>query len=400
MSAALDPRRERRMVWVLAGIQFVNILDFVLMMPLGPQLMRLFDLTPREFGLLVSAYMFAAAAAGIAASAFIDRFDRKKVLLALFGGFAAALLGTAAAPGYPALLAAHALGGVFGGVLGMQVHAYIGDTIPEGRRGAATGLVMSAFAVSSVAGIPIGLVLADLAGWRAPFALLAAGAAALALLAARVLPPLAGHLHGRRAEHFLATLARVIADPNHRRAFLLIAALMLAAFSIVPQLAPYYVRNVRVAESDLALLWFVSGLVTFFTTRWIGRQVDLHGKQRMFRAVALASTVPILITTYLPPVPLAVAVLASVLFMSISSGRFVPAMALVNAAAAPGARGSFLSLSGAVQQASAGLASLLSGLVIGQNAAGELTRYGWMGWFAGAMTLAPVWLSRRGRSVS
>src|SRR3990170_1949453 len=131
MSAALEPRRERRMVWVLAGIQFVNILDFVLMMPLGPQLMRLFDLTPREFGLLVSAYMF----------------------------------GAAAAPGYPALLAAHALGGVFGGVLGMQVHAYIGDTIPEGRRGAATGLVMSAFAVSSVAGIPIGLVLADLAGW-------------------------------------------------------------------------------------------------------------------------------------------------------------------------------------------------------------------------------------------
>src|SRR3990172_6366331 len=387
MSAALDPRRERRMVWVLAGIQFVNILDFVLMMPLGPQLMRLFDLTPREFGLLVSAYMFAAAAAGIAASAFIDRFDRKKVLLALFGGFA------------PALLAAHALGGVFGGVLGMQVHAYIGDTIPEGRRGAATGLVMSAFAVSSVAGLPIGLVLADLAGWRAPFALLAAGAAALAMLAARVLPPLAGHLHGRRAEHFLATLARVIADPNHRRAFLLIAALMLAAFSIVPQLAPYYVRNVRVAESDLALLWFVSGLVTFFTTRWIGRQVDLHGKQRMFRAVALASTVPILITTYLPPVPLAVAVLASVLFMSISSGRFVPAMALVNAAAAPGARGSFLSLSGAVQQASAGLASLLSGLVIGQNAAGELTRYGWMGWFAVAMTLAAVWLARRVRSV-
>src|SRR3990167_5876691 len=299
MSAALEPRRERRMVWVLAAIQFVNILDFVLMMPLGPQLMRLFDLTPREFGLLVSAYMFAAAAAGIAASAFIDSFDRKKVLLALFGGF-------------PALLAAHALGGVFGGVLGMQVHAYIGDTIPEGRRGAATGLVMSAFAVSSVAGIPIGLVLADLAGWRARFALPAAGAAALALLAARVLPPLAGHLHGRRAEHFLATLARVIADPNHRRAFLLIAALMLAAFSIVPQLAPYYVRNVRVAESDLALLWFVSGLVTFFTTRWIGRQVDLHGKQRMFRAVALASTVPILITTYLPPVPLAVAVLASV----------------------------------------------------------------------------------------
>ena len=38
----------------------MQILDFVLMMPLGPQLMRLFALTPREFGVLVSVYMFAA----------------------------------------------------------------------------------------------------------------------------------------------------------------------------------------------------------------------------------------------------------------------------------------------------------------------------------------------------
>src|SRR3989304_5412808 len=114
MSAALEPRRERRMVWVLAGIQFVNILDFVLMMPLGPQLMRLFDLTPREFGLLVSAYMFAAPAAG-----------------------AAARPGPGAAPGSPALLAAPALGGVFGGVLAPRGHPYRGDPIPEGRRGAA-----------------------------------------------------------------------------------------------------------------------------------------------------------------------------------------------------------------------------------------------------------------------
>ena len=70
MTPALSAERERRMVWVLAGIQFMHILDFVLMMPLGPQLMRLFALTPRDFGLLVSVYMFAAAVSGVAASAF------------------------------------------------------------------------------------------------------------------------------------------------------------------------------------------------------------------------------------------------------------------------------------------------------------------------------------------
>ncbi len=46
MTVTLPPDRERQIVWVLAAIQFMQILDFVLMMPLGPQLMRLFTLTP------------------------------------------------------------------------------------------------------------------------------------------------------------------------------------------------------------------------------------------------------------------------------------------------------------------------------------------------------------------
>jgi len=104
MTPALSAERERRMVWVLAGIQFMHILDFVLMMPLGPQLMRLFALTPRDFGILVSVYMFAAAVSGVAASAFADRFDRRTLLLALLLGFVAALVATAAAPSFGALI--------------------------------------------------------------------------------------------------------------------------------------------------------------------------------------------------------------------------------------------------------------------------------------------------------
>jgi len=78
----------------------------------------------------------------------------------------------------------------------------------------------------------------------------------------------------------------------------------------------------------------------------------------------------------------------------------VPVMAMVNAAAQPRLRGSFLSVSGAVQQASAGCASFIGGLIIGYGPAGELTRYGWVGWFAVGMTLAAVAVARRVRSVS
>ncbi len=399
-SAALEAGRERRMIWVLAGIQFVHILDFVLMMPLGPQLMRLFALSAADFGLLVSVYMFVAAAAGVAASAFMDRFDRRKVVCALLAGFVVAVAATAAAQSYAMLVVAHALAGGFGGVLGMQLHAFVGDTIPDGRRGSVTGILMSAFAVASVAGVPIGLVLADYGSWRAPFAGLALVSAVLLVVALRVLPPVTAHMEAGASERVLARLGRVLANGNHLRAFLLVAMLMFAGFSVIPYLAPYMVQNVGLKESQLAILYFFGGAATLFSARWIGRQVDLHGKQRVFRAVAIASTLPILISTHLPPVSLTVATLVSVLFMTIVSGRFVPLMALVNAAAEPGQRGSFLSLSGAVQQACAGLGSLVAGLIIGHGVAGELTRYGWVGWLAVVLTLAAVLWAPRVRSVS
>jgi len=400
MTVTLTPERERKIVWVLAAIQFMHILDFVLMMPLGPQLMRLFTLTPRDFGLLVSVYMFAAAVSGVAASAFADRFDRRTLLLGLLLGFVAALAATAAAPSFATLIIAHAGAGAFGGVLGMQVHAYLGDTIPDARRGKATGIIMSAFAVASVVGVPIGLLLADAASWRAPFAALAIAALVLFVVAARVLPPIRAHIEVGRAERVLATYGRVLSEVNHRRAFLLIAFTTFASFSIVPYIAPYMVRNVGIAESHIALMYLVGGVTTFFTSRWIGRQVDLRGKQRVFRWVAFASLAPIIAMTHLPPTPLWVAVLVGALFMSLVSGRFVPTMAMMNAAAAPGLRGSFLSLSGAVQQTAAGCASLAAGLIIGRGPAGELTHYGWIGISGALFTLAAIAWAARVRALS
>src|SRR5678815_331585 len=81
------PAREIVLLATLAGIQFTNILDFMILMPLAPQLMRLFEIDPRHFGLLVSAYTFAAAASGFVAAFWIDRFGRKRALLTMYAGF-------------------------------------------------------------------------------------------------------------------------------------------------------------------------------------------------------------------------------------------------------------------------------------------------------------------------
>ena len=188
------PAREWSILAILVGVHFIHIMDFMIMMPLGPQFMRLFEITPPQFGFLVSIYTFSAGLCGFFAAFVIDRFDRKTVLIVLCGGFAAATLLCALAPNYPMLLAARAVAGAFGGMMGAVVFSIIGDIIPEYRRGAATGTVMSAFSLAAVLGLPIGLFLANLSDWRAPFFFLTVLGVLIIAAAWRALPPLRGHL--------------------------------------------------------------------------------------------------------------------------------------------------------------------------------------------------------------
>ena len=158
----------------LAAVQFTHVVDFMIMMPLGPQFMRLFAIGPQQFGLMVSAYTFAAAASGFVAAFWIDRFDRRRALLGLYAGFIVATALCGIAPDYPLLLAARIVAGTFGGVLGGLTFAIVADLVPYARRATATAVVAAAFSLAAVAGVPLSLWIAAHFSWRAPFLALAA----------------------------------------------------------------------------------------------------------------------------------------------------------------------------------------------------------------------------------
>ena len=96
-----------------------------------------------------------------------------------------------------------------------------------------------------------------------------------------------------------------------------------------------------------------------------GKLADRFGKLRIFRIMALLTVVPILVLTHLPPAPLYVAIITTTVFMVTTSGRMVPAQALITASAAPRYRGSFMSVTASVQQMASGLASVIGGLILG-----------------------------------
>lgn len=378
--------REGPLLAVLATIQFTTMLDFLIMMPLGPQYMRVFSITPAQFGTIVSAYAICAGVAGLVSGTFLDRFDRKRALLVLYAGFGLATLFCALAPGYVALTAARGLAGAFGGVTNATILAIIGDVIPAQRRGRAMGLVMSSFSLASVLGVPIGLSLATAFSWHAPFFLLA-GASVPVWIASAMLAPNIRPAGKREEVSPVRHLANIILNANHLKAFAFIGAVTLTAFLVVPYISPYMVFNAGLTEQQLPYIYLVGGLFTIFSMNIIGRMSDRFGKRRMFTIMVLFAIGATLLLTHLPRVSTTTAIATTTLFMVCMSGRFVPAMALLTTAVSQRFRGGFMGVSSAMQHLASGLGSFFSGLLLKQTATGGLKGYGTVGWIAAGVAL-------------
>ncbi len=387
---------------MLAGIQFTHILDFMVMMPLGPVLMEELAIDAHQFGLLVSSYTFTAALAGMAMALVADRFERKRLLLVVFALFGLATLACALAGDYVTLLAARGLAGAFGGVMGALVQTMVGDLVPFERRGRASGIIMSAFSLSTVAGVPLSLWIANLLGWRAAFLAIAVFVLLLLLPAWRLLPTLRGHLpaaaDAAECAHPLAAMGAVLRDANHLRAYLFMGLAIFSGFTVIPYITIYVTANVGIAQADIPLIYLAGGCATFFTARWIGRRTDLWGKARAYRRVALFSLLPLFVLTHLPPVPLWALLVCTTVFFILVPGRMVPVMAIVTSAAQPHLRGTFLAINASVQNLCSGLAAYLGGLLIALDA-GKVVGYGTVGWLAMGMTVAAMCFVSRVRHV-
>lgn len=391
----LNPVQEKSLLRSLSGIQFSNILDVMIIMPLAPMLMRTFNLTAVQFGLLVSAYTFMAAVTSLLAAMVIDRFDRRRVMLGVFAAFIIATALCAAAPSYNLLLLARGLAGMFGGVLGSLVHVYIADCIPYERRGQATGKVTAAFSVAVVLGVPVSLLLVNHLpgiGWRAPFILVALVGLVIWWMAHKAIPSIPTRITDQRWSQTLVPMKQVLAHHNHWRAFAFMLLLIMGGFTVIPYIVLYSTLNLGFPETLLPLLYLVGGLFTFFSSQWFGRLSDKHGKARMFRVIAVLAMLPILAITHVTNIPWWGVLCITTPFFIFVSGRFVPGMAIITSAGVPHLRGTFMSVNSAVQSAGSSIATLVAGFIITINPQGLIEHYNIVGYVACSAILATLWL--------
>lgn len=387
-------RKERWYVVILAAIQIAHILDFVIIMPLGPKFMRVFNISPVEFSTLVSAYTFSAGIVGFIAALYADHFDRKKFLLFNFAGFIVGTFMCAVAQGFTSLLVARIIAGAFGGVLNASVLSLVADLIPFQRRGNAMGVVMSAFSISSILGIPTGLYIANLFDWHAAFYFICLIGVTFWVLSLIILPSVKVRTEAKSFKDNLLNFKSILLQKDYLQSFSLTSVLGFGVFMIIPFISPYLVKNINFHEDQLPLLYLIGGLCTIVSARVIGKLCDKIGSFKVFRVVAIISVFPIFFLTNLPAgTPVWFALVVTTVFTMFGSGRFIPAMTIVSAVVKPDDRGTFMSLENAARQLSSGASSQIAGLIIGSTAAGALTNYNIVGYVGILTTLSAIYIA-------
>lgn len=384
----------KRVVWLAAALQFVYILDFMLVLPLGADLSRALGFPAQRLAWLTAAYSAASVLAGVAALRWLDRYSRKRALLCAFGLLALATLSASFASSLTGLMLARAFTGLCGGpAIALAMAMVVDATAPE-QRGRAFGKVMLGFSLAAVLGVPAALELAHLGDWRTPFQVLA-GVAAGVWLAAALLLPAQSAPSARQALSLGALLSR----PAVRSACLVQVLNQLSAFLVLPHFAAYFLLNLGFPRERLSVLYALGGVTALVAANLLGRLADRAGP---VAAVALA-TVGIW-AGLLPFLELGVvgqgAALAAlfVAFMAGNAGRNVSVAAALSKVPGPHERGAFMALQGLVQDGAIALGAVGGWLLLSSDADGRMQGMPLLA--MGAMLLAlavPAVLARHGR---
>lgn len=392
--------KERMILIILASLNFTHILDFMIMMPLGNYLMPHFHISAQFFSWIVASYPITACLSGLIAAFYVDQFDRKRVLLFAYAGFLIGTLCCGIAPDQYLLMAARIITGFFGGLIGAQVLSIIADTFPYEKRGRAMGTIFMAFSVASVFGVPFSLYLANLYSWHAPFIFIAILGVPVIALIIKYLPPMQSHIEERveNSGRYKPDIRKILSEMFNNRsqliALLLSGFLMMGHFLIIPFINPYMEFNMGFSRQSTPMIYMVGGVCALISSSIIGRLADKYGKFRLFAICLMMSVIPIFFITNMPPIPFYAVLSIFGFWFTFSTGRNIPAQAMISAVVNPSQRGQFMSFNSSFQQLFTGFASVIAGLIVMQDDRGRIIHYSWVGYLSVAIVFGTLFLGK------
>ncbi|MFN5705457.1 MAG: MFS transporter [bacterium] len=397
-TSALDKKfskYERFVIVILALTVFTVVLDFMVLAPLGAQLLRIMNISPAQFGLVVSAYAFSAGASGLLAAGFADRYDRKKLLLFFYSGFIVGTLLCGLANTYNLLLFARIFTGIFGGVISSISFAIITDIFIVEKRGRVMGFVQMSFGVSQVLGIPIGLYLAHQFDWHAPFIAIVILSVIIFLVILKWLKPVDAHLKVQSDKNAFVHMYHTITNKQYLLGFTAMALISIGGFLIMPLSSAYLVNNIKITDAQLPILFMFTGVFSLITGPLVGRWSDQFGKLTLFLIGSILTVVMVFIYTNMPVWPLYLVTIINILLFIGVSSRMISGSALITQLPELKDRGAFMGVNSSLQQISGGIGSVIAGLIVVQNTDGTLIHFDYVGYLTILMLCICMYLMYR-----
>ncbi len=379
---------------LLALVNFTNIMDVMIMMPLADLFIEEFLITPGEFSLLLSSYGIAAFFSSLCGVFLLDKFERRNALIFIYSGFVIGTFLCGLAPNYMSLLVIRFITGLFGGIIGALALSIISDVYLFKERGQAIGTLMAAFSAAAALGVPAGFYLATEFGWRSPFFIIAGFGVFVFLGILKRFPKMVIKHEDQVDYRPYELLQKIFGNKNIRNALLLGVVLVFGHFLTIPFITPYMTRNVGFELKEITYIYLIGGLLTVFTAPLIGKLSDKYGVIPVFFIVMVLSFVPVIWLTNMGPATIPMALIVTTLFFVLGSGRMLPPQSLITSAVGPDLRGSFMSLKSAFQQLGIAGAAAVGGFMVAFDKEEKVVGYEWVGYLSviiciGALIVTP-----------
>ena len=330
--------------------------------PILPQIGDDLGIADAALGTLVSVYSLMVGIFAILSGPVSDRIGRRRILLIGCGTMTVALMLHTLVSDYASFLAVRVFAGMAGGILRGAAVSYIGDYFPYERRGWATGWVMSGSALGQIAGIPIGIVLADQWGFKAPFYIFAVTmAATILLLFFRVQqPPGKQSLEQLTVGKAAADYAAMLRRPEVAWAAVAYFVMFLGVSIFTVYLPTWLERDLGISGNELALMFAVGGIANVLTGPQAGKWSDRIGRKGIILLACIGLSSLMLLT-----VPLVTNLITACVFffltMMLVAMRISPFSALLTALVNDDRRGSLMSLAVALGQMGFALGGAIAG---------------------------------------
>ena len=346
-------------LWLLV---FSSASQIMVISPILPQIGEQLGIADAVLGTLVSVYALMVGVFAVIAGPISDKVGRRRILLVGTGVMTVALVCHYFVVDYVSFLAVRIFAGMAGGVLSGAAVSYVGDYFPYHRRGWATGWIMSGSAFGQIFGIPLGIVLAERLGFRAPFGVFAITmAGAFVLILAKVPQPnversTARLTIGKAFRRYLEMLSR----PEIRHAAIAFFLMFMGVGLYVVYFPTWLERSFGVSGDQIATLFLLGGIANVLTGPQAGKLSDRIGRKGIILIACVGLCIVMSLTTVLVT-EFWVAYPVFFMVMVLVAMRISPFSALLTALVDGKRRGSLMSLTVALGQLGFAAGSAVAG---------------------------------------